>query len=186
MLGLVVSRGDSLSPAGGKACPGAGQNAHTLRKVRVPGGTREGLATPTGPPAHVFSPHVLSVYMALLSFPLEEILKTHIAHWWSPDGTRLAYATINDSRVPVMELPTYTGSVYPTVKSYHYPKVGQPKSTAGARPVRPQRRCGAVWAHTLRAVLSTDAKRVISPSPCIKFPSLQSCICWQVYSILNN
>ncbi|XP_038174649.1 dipeptidyl aminopeptidase-like protein 6 isoform X1 [Arvicola amphibius] len=54
----------------------------------------------------------------------EEILKSHIAHWWSPDGTRLAYATINDSRVPVMELPTYTGSVYPTVKPYHYPKAG--------------------------------------------------------------
>ncbi|KAI4570869.1 hypothetical protein MJT46_006386 [Ovis ammon polii x Ovis aries] len=54
----------------------------------------------------------------------EEILKTHIAHWWSPDGTRLAYATINDSRVPVMELPTYTGSVYPTAKPYHYPKAG--------------------------------------------------------------
>jgi len=54
----------------------------------------------------------------------EEILKTHIAHWWSPDGTRLAYATINDSRVPIMELPTYTGSVYPTVKPYHYPKAG--------------------------------------------------------------
>ncbi|KAB0375466.1 hypothetical protein FD755_012109, partial [Muntiacus reevesi] len=51
-----------------------------------------------------------------------EILKTHIAHWWSPDGTRLAYATINDSRVPVMELPTYTGSIYPTAKPYHYPK----------------------------------------------------------------
>ncbi|KAM5205512.1 A-type potassium channel modulatory protein DPP6 isoform 2-T2 [Hipposideros larvatus] len=54
----------------------------------------------------------------------EEILKTHIAHWWSPDGTRLAYATINDSRVPIMELPTYTGAVYPTVKPYHYPKAG--------------------------------------------------------------
>ncbi|XP_036281723.1 dipeptidyl aminopeptidase-like protein 6 [Pipistrellus kuhlii] len=54
----------------------------------------------------------------------EEILKTHIAHWWSPDGTRLAYATINDSRVPVMELPAYTGAVYPTGKLYHYPKAG--------------------------------------------------------------
>ncbi|XP_012509608.1 PREDICTED: dipeptidyl aminopeptidase-like protein 6 isoform X1 [Propithecus coquereli] len=54
----------------------------------------------------------------------EEILKTHIAHWWSPDGSRLAYATINDSRVPLMELPTYTGSVYPTVRPYHYPKAG--------------------------------------------------------------
>ncbi|XP_070279691.1 A-type potassium channel modulatory protein DPP6 isoform X1 [Myotis yumanensis] len=54
----------------------------------------------------------------------EEILKTHIAHWWSPDGTRLAYATINDSRVPVMELPAYTGAMYPTGKLYHYPKAG--------------------------------------------------------------
>lgn len=58
-----------------------------------------------------------------VSVPSEEILKSHIAHWWSPDGTRLAYATINDSRVPLMELPSYTGSVYPTVKPYHYPKV---------------------------------------------------------------
>uniref|UniRef100_A0A8C3TAU6 A-type potassium channel modulatory protein DPP6 n=1 Tax=Chelydra serpentina TaxID=8475 RepID=A0A8C3TAU6_CHESE len=54
----------------------------------------------------------------------EEILKTHIAHWWSPDGTRLAYATINDSRVPTMEIPFYTGSLYPNVKTYHYPKAG--------------------------------------------------------------
>ncbi|PNJ31191.1 DPP6 isoform 7 [Pongo abelii] len=59
----------------------------------------------------------------------EEILKTHIAHWWSPDGTRLAYATINDSRVPIMELPTYTGSIYPTVKPYHYPKAGSENPT---------------------------------------------------------
>ncbi|XP_042331396.1 dipeptidyl aminopeptidase-like protein 6 isoform X1 [Sceloporus undulatus] len=54
----------------------------------------------------------------------EEILKTHIAHWWSPDGTRLAYATINDSRVPTMEIPMFTGSLYPKVETYHYPKVG--------------------------------------------------------------
>lgn len=79
--------------------------------------------------SHVSTHHgralrVLSIHISSLCFPLEEILKTHIAHWWSPDGTRLAYATINDSRVPVMELPTYTGSVYPTVKPYHYPKVG--------------------------------------------------------------
>lgn len=66
-----------------------------------------------------------SIHISLLCFPVEEILKTHIAHWWSPDGTRLAYATINDSRVPIMELPTYTGSIYPTVKPYHYPKVGK-------------------------------------------------------------
>uniref|UniRef100_A0A8C5Q0S4 A-type potassium channel modulatory protein DPP6 n=1 Tax=Leptobrachium leishanense TaxID=445787 RepID=A0A8C5Q0S4_9ANUR len=54
----------------------------------------------------------------------EEILKTHIAHWWSPDGARLAYLTINDSKVPTMEIPTYTGSMYPTMKIYRYPKAG--------------------------------------------------------------
>uniref|UniRef100_A0A8C3GES6 A-type potassium channel modulatory protein DPP6 n=1 Tax=Cairina moschata TaxID=8855 RepID=A0A8C3GES6_CAIMO len=59
----------------------------------------------------------------------EEILKTHIAHWWSPDGTRLAYATINASRVPTMEIPVYTGSLYPTVKMYHYPKAGMENPT---------------------------------------------------------
>ncbi|CAM9129215.1 unnamed protein product [Rangifer tarandus platyrhynchus] len=40
----------------------------------------------------------------------EEILKIHITHWWSPYSMRLTYATISDSCVPVMELPTYTGS----------------------------------------------------------------------------
>ncbi|XP_005040633.1 PREDICTED: dipeptidyl aminopeptidase-like protein 6 isoform X1 [Ficedula albicollis] len=59
----------------------------------------------------------------------EEILKTHIAHWWSPDGTRLAYATINASRVPTMEIPIYTGILYPTVKTYHYPKAGMENPT---------------------------------------------------------
>nr|XP_033787528.1 dipeptidyl aminopeptidase-like protein 6 isoform X2 [Geotrypetes seraphini]XP_033787529.1 dipeptidyl aminopeptidase-like protein 6 isoform X2 [Geotrypetes seraphini] len=54
----------------------------------------------------------------------EEILKTHIAHWWSPDGARLAYSTINDSKVPTMMIPMFTGSLYPTVKTYHYPKAG--------------------------------------------------------------
>lgn len=76
-----------------------------------------------------------------LLFPSEEILKTHIAHWWSPDGTRLAYATINDSRVPVMELPAYTGAAYPTAKPYHYPKVGErPRAHAAPslrRPAQP-------------------------------------------------
>ncbi|CAI9150349.1 unnamed protein product, partial [Rangifer tarandus platyrhynchus] len=42
--------------------------------------------------------------------PQEEILKIHITHWWSPYSMRLTYATISDSCVPVMELPTYTGS----------------------------------------------------------------------------
>uniref|UniRef100_A0A087XM52 Dipeptidyl-peptidase 6b n=1 Tax=Poecilia formosa TaxID=48698 RepID=A0A087XM52_POEFO len=55
----------------------------------------------------------------------EEILQTHIAHWWSPDGLRLAYMTINDTLVPKMEVPYFTGTPYPGSQDYHYPKVGE-------------------------------------------------------------
>uniref|UniRef100_A0A3P8UK67 A-type potassium channel modulatory protein DPP6 n=1 Tax=Cynoglossus semilaevis TaxID=244447 RepID=A0A3P8UK67_CYNSE len=55
----------------------------------------------------------------------EEIFRSHVAHWWSPDGARLAYATINDSLVPRMELPMFTGTLYPMGKEYHYPKAGE-------------------------------------------------------------
>lgn len=61
----------------------------------------------------VFFPPVIS----------EEIFQTNIAHWWSPDGARLAYATISDGLVPRMELPMFTGTPYPLGKEYHYPKV---------------------------------------------------------------
>lgn len=84
-------------------------------------------------------------------------MKTHIAHWWSPDGTRLAYATINDSRVPVMELPAYTGAVYPTGKLYHYPKVGETprnKLPAPQPPSQPPPR----WAGPFRPVRSTQSR----------------------------
>lgn len=52
----------------------------------------------------------------------EEILQTHVAHWWSPDGLRLAYMTINDTLVPKMEVPFFTGTPYPASLEYHYPK----------------------------------------------------------------
>ncbi|XP_070694436.1 inactive dipeptidyl peptidase 10-like [Pempheris klunzingeri] len=55
----------------------------------------------------------------------EEVLHTQVAHWWSPDGSRLAYLTINDSLVPTMLLPRFTGSLYPRGKEYPYPKMGQ-------------------------------------------------------------
>lgn len=53
----------------------------------------------------------------------EEILQSHVAHWWSPDGLRLAYMTINDTLVPKMEIPFFTGMPYPANLEYHYPKV---------------------------------------------------------------
>ena len=59
----------------------------------------------------------------------EEIFKTHIAHWWSPDGLRLAYTTINDTLVPKMEVPIFTGGPYPNGMEYHYPKASPPAHT---------------------------------------------------------
>ena len=58
-------------------------------------------------------PSLMPSHISVLSVSLGEILKTHIIHWQSPYSMRLSYASISDSRVPVMELPTYTGSVYP-------------------------------------------------------------------------
>uniref|UniRef100_A0A7N8WY59 Dipeptidyl-peptidase 6b n=1 Tax=Mastacembelus armatus TaxID=205130 RepID=A0A7N8WY59_9TELE len=55
----------------------------------------------------------------------EELLQTNIAHWWSPDGLRLAYMTFNDSLVPKMEVPFFTGTPYPASLEYHYPKAGE-------------------------------------------------------------
>ncbi|XP_052004446.1 inactive dipeptidyl peptidase 10-like [Xyrauchen texanus] len=56
----------------------------------------------------------------------EEVLHTHVAHWWSPDGERLAFLVLNNSLVPNMVLPTFTGSTYPKGRQYPYPKAGQP------------------------------------------------------------
>eukprot|EP00064_Thunnus_orientalis_P008927 superscaffoldBa00001098_g8950 len=51
----------------------------------------------------------------------EEILRSHLAHWWSPDGEKLAFLTINDTLVPNMALPQFTGSTYPRGLQYPYP-----------------------------------------------------------------
>ncbi|XP_048123966.1 inactive dipeptidyl peptidase 10-like isoform X1 [Alosa alosa] len=56
----------------------------------------------------------------------EEVLKTHKAHWWSPDGEMLAFLVINDTLVPNMALPQFTGAAYPKGKQYPYPKAGKP------------------------------------------------------------
>ncbi|XP_064307178.1 inactive dipeptidyl peptidase 10 isoform X1 [Phalacrocorax carbo] len=59
----------------------------------------------------------------------EELLHSHVAHWWSPDGERLAFLTINDSLVPNMVIPRFTGALYPKGKQYPYPKAGQTNPT---------------------------------------------------------
>ncbi|XP_041663100.1 inactive dipeptidyl peptidase 10-like [Cheilinus undulatus] len=59
----------------------------------------------------------------------EEVLHSQASHWWSPDGSRLAYLTLNDTLVPTMLLPRFTGSLYPRGKEYPYPKMGQMNPT---------------------------------------------------------
>lgn len=64
-----------------------------------------------------------SCRLALFFFLPEEVLHSQVSHWWSPDGSRLAYLTINDTLVPNMMLPRFTGSLYPRGREYPYPKV---------------------------------------------------------------
>uniref|UniRef100_A0A8C5GVA1 Inactive dipeptidyl peptidase 10-like n=1 Tax=Gouania willdenowi TaxID=441366 RepID=A0A8C5GVA1_GOUWI len=54
----------------------------------------------------------------------EEILGEYSAHWWSMDGARLAYLSINNSATPVMEIPHFLGGVYPSNVFFPYPKAG--------------------------------------------------------------
>uniref|UniRef100_A0A8C2DV04 Uncharacterized protein n=1 Tax=Cyprinus carpio TaxID=7962 RepID=A0A8C2DV04_CYPCA len=55
----------------------------------------------------------------------EEVLHSSAAHWWSPSGSSLAFLTINDTLVPNMHLPRFTGMLYPRGQQYPYPKAGQ-------------------------------------------------------------
>ncbi|KAL4623688.1 inactive dipeptidyl peptidase 10-like isoform X1 [Arapaima gigas] len=54
----------------------------------------------------------------------EEVLLSYHAHWWSGDGARLAYLTINNSATPFMEIPHFLGGMYPSPVFYPYPKAG--------------------------------------------------------------
>lgn len=59
----------------------------------------------------------------------EEVLSSKKALWFSPDGALLAYATYNDTRVPVMTLPYYgrPGDLtfqYTRAVNIRYPKPG--------------------------------------------------------------
>lgn len=85
----------------------------------------------------------------------EEILQSHLAHWWSPDGLRLAYMTINDTLVPKMEIPFFTGMPYPAHLEYHYPKASLWLLTAEEQ--LPQlREHTHAWNTHLRPALLTD------------------------------
>lgn len=58
----------------------------------------------------------------------EEVLASNKAIWFSPDGSRFAYASYNDSQVPIVTLPYYgrPGELlfqYTRAVNIRYPKV---------------------------------------------------------------
>ncbi|XP_050049847.1 inactive dipeptidyl peptidase 10-like isoform X2 [Dermacentor andersoni] len=72
--------------------------------------------TDTGSPGVVFNGVADWLYE-------EEVLGSSSALWWSPGGSRLCYATFNDTGVSAMMLPLYEGQ-YPALLPLRYPKAG--------------------------------------------------------------
>ncbi|KAG8125002.1 hypothetical protein E2320_020299 [Naja naja] len=56
----------------------------------------------------------------------EEMFGTHCALWWSPNGSFLAFAEINDTEVPLIEYSFYSEDTlqYPKTIKIPYPKAG--------------------------------------------------------------
>ncbi|XP_030642501.1 prolyl endopeptidase FAP [Chanos chanos] len=54
----------------------------------------------------------------------EEVLASNKAIWWSPRGTRLAYAELNDTEVQTIEYSVYGNGQYPKTVHLPYPKAG--------------------------------------------------------------
>ncbi|XP_067994866.1 dipeptidyl peptidase 4 [Melanerpes formicivorus] len=61
----------------------------------------------------------------------EEMFGTHSALWWSPNGSFVAYATFNDTEVPVIEYSFYSEDTlqYPKTIKIPYPKAGATNPT---------------------------------------------------------
>ncbi|KAJ3330231.1 hypothetical protein HDU76_006156 [Blyttiomyces sp. JEL0837] len=60
----------------------------------------------------------------------EEVLASHDAMWFSPDGTRLAYIKFNETKVPDFRLQNYFQHQYPKELTVKYPKAGAPNPVA--------------------------------------------------------
>ena len=57
----------------------------------------------------------------------EEILTVATAFWWSPDGTRLAFAQFNDTNVEFQEYPWYGDTVDKSSQYLDRVKIKYPK-----------------------------------------------------------
>lgn len=62
----------------------------------------------------------------LINF-VEEVLSDNHAVWWSPDGSKLLYASFNDTLVKDFSFPIYgpMEHVYTTITNIPYPKVSK-------------------------------------------------------------
>lgn len=85
----------------------------------------------------------------------EEVLAGDIAHWWSPDGNRLAYFELDESAVKTYSFPIYNptdingkASLYPQSVNMKYPKPGTPNPSI------------SVWVYD---VTSGDKSELTSP-----------------------
>ena len=60
----------------------------------------------------------------------EKILQTNCALWFSPLGSKLAFASFDDTKVASIEYPIYgvyddPNNIYPEISSVKYPKAGK-------------------------------------------------------------
>ncbi|HUF88642.1 MAG TPA: DPP IV N-terminal domain-containing protein [Gemmatimonadota bacterium] len=68
-------------------------------------------------------------------FIAQEELGRRRGHWWSPDGSRIAYTEVDEGRVPVFALVDYRDP-YGGLVSQRYPRAGDPNATVRLRVAR--------------------------------------------------
>nr|CAB3239852.1 inactive dipeptidyl peptidase 10 [Phallusia mammillata] len=129
----------------------------------------------------------------------EEILKTNIAHWWSPNGRFLAFARFDDTGVAREQVSTYVKGnsplVYAETDGYPYPKAGYDNPTVTMfvydlkmknkvqliRPLIERERLemlhAVTWTLDSEALLITWSNRTQSVSVTQQcYPTMQTCV----------
>ncbi|KAJ6660797.1 hypothetical protein lerEdw1_017423 [Lerista edwardsae] len=98
----------------------------------------------------------------------EEMFGTHAALWWSPNGTFLAYAEINDTEVPLIEYSFYSEDTlqYPKTIKIPYPKAGA---------TNPRIKLFVVDTQSLASINSTE---IVAPSDIISGDHYLSVVTW--------
>ncbi|XP_060113213.1 dipeptidyl peptidase 4 [Heteronotia binoei] len=98
----------------------------------------------------------------------EEMFGTHAALWWSPNGSFLAYAEINDTGVPVIEYSFYAEDTlqYPKTIRIPYPKAGATNPTV---------RLFVVNTESLPSISSTE---ISAPSSILSGDHYLSVVTW--------